>query len=92
MSCAAANEGAAVEGRLEAGVAEFVVVVVVVVHRLVHLREIVLDLLHGDASSASSLGPGDPAWVEALGDLQKTWAPVLCSAFRARQPNQIRQR
>lgn len=82
-SCAAANEGAAVERRLEAGVAEFVVVVVVVVHRPVHLREIALDLLHGDAGSPSRLGPGDPARVEALGNLQETGAPVpICSARR----------
>ena len=74
MACAAANEGASVEGGLEAGVAEFIVVVVVAVHRLVHLCEIALDVLHGVATSPSRLGPGDPARMETLG--QETGAPV----------------
>ena len=92
MACAVANEGSSVEGGLEAGVAEFVVVVVVVVHRLVHLREIALDVLHGVAASPSRLGPGDPARVETLGDLQETGAPVPPCSRDCRQQNQIRER
>jgi hypothetical protein len=77
----AADEGAAVEGRLEADVAEVVVVVEVVIHRPVHLGEILLHLRHGDTGSTPRLGLGDSARVESLHDLEEPSASVsICNA------------
>jgi hypothetical protein len=87
----AADEGAPVEGRLEANVAEVVVVVQVVIHGPVHLGEILLDLVHGNARSSSRLGPGDPARVQALHDLEEPSAPVsICRTDRGAKPNPSR--
>ena len=50
------DEGGAVERRLEANVAEIVIVVEVVIHGPVHLGEILLDLVRGDAGSPPTWG------------------------------------
>ena len=50
-----AVEGASVERRLEADVAQVVVVVEVLIHGSVHLGEILLDLACAQASSSSLL-------------------------------------